>query len=80
MKNHHPLVLETPLGRNKEARKVAIYVMKRYSGLSNREIAKEFGGLHYTAVAKTYARLETDMKRDRELRRAVEEVMSYVKT
>jgi hypothetical protein len=67
-------------GRDKEARKVAIYVMKRYSGLSNRDIAKEFGGLHYTAVTKTCARLEVEMKRDRELRKAVQEVMSYVKT
>jgi REP element-mobilizing transposase RayT len=67
-------------GRNKTARKVAIYVMKRYSGLSNRDIAKEFGGVHYTAVTKTCARLEVEMKRDRKLRKAVQEVMSYVKT
>jgi putative transposase len=67
-------------GRNKEARKVAIYVMKRYSGLSNRDIAKLFGGMHYTAVTKTCARLETEMNRDKELQKVILEVMSYVKT
>jgi chromosomal replication initiation ATPase DnaA len=30
-------------GRNKEARKGAIYSMKRYSGLSNLDIAEQFG-------------------------------------
>jgi putative transposase len=67
-------------GRNKEARKVAIYVMKRYSGLSNRRLAELFGVMHYSAVTKTCTRLEREMKKDRRLRKAVQEVMSNVKT
>jgi putative transposase len=67
-------------GRNREARKVAIYVMKRYSGLSNGEVAKRFGALHYSAVTKVCARLEVEMKKDKGLRKVVEEVMSNVKT
>jgi hypothetical protein len=45
------------MGRNKAARKVAIYVMRRYPGLSNREVVERFGGLHYSAVTKTCVRL-----------------------
>lgn len=67
-------------GRNKEARKVAIYVMKRSSGLGNRDIAKQFGGLHYSAVTKTCERLEIEMKNNEALRRVVQEIMSNVKT
>jgi chromosomal replication initiation ATPase DnaA len=59
------------MGRTKAARKVAIYVMKTYSGLSNREMAEQFGGLHYSAVKKTCTRLELEMKGDRELRKVI---------
>ena len=68
------------MGRNKAAWKVAIYVMKRYSGLSNREVAERFGGLHYSAVTKTCTRLEQEMKGDKKLRKVIQEVMSNVKT
>jgi len=54
--------------------------MKRYSGLSNGEVAKRFGGLHYSAVTKTCTRLEMEMRKDRELREAVQGIMSNVKT
>ena len=48
---------------------MALYVMKRYSGLSNREVAKQFGGLHYSAVTKTCTRLEIEMRGDKKLRK-----------
>jgi putative transposase len=67
-------------GRNKEARKVAIYVMKRYSGLGNRDVGKQFGGLHYSAVTKTCTRVEKEMTKDRRLEKVVQEIMSNVKT
>jgi chromosomal replication initiation ATPase DnaA len=34
-------------GRNNTAKKVAVYLMKRYAGLDNREIGQVFGGIHY---------------------------------
>ena len=67
-------------GRNKTARKVAIYLMKRYSGLSNLEAAKQFGGLHCSAVTKTCTRLELETKGDKRLQKVIREVMSKVKT
>ncbi len=33
-------------GRNNTAKKVAIYLMKRYTCLDNKEIGRVFGGLH----------------------------------
>lgn len=37
-------------------------MMKRHSELSNLDIVRPFGGLHYSAVAKTCARLEVEIK------------------
>ncbi len=34
------------------ARKVALYLTRRHSGLTNQEIGTLFGGMHYTAVSK----------------------------
>ena len=67
-------------GRNNTARTVAMYLIKRYSGLSNEEIAQFFGGLHYSAVSKAYARLENEMTQDSELRNLVKKLVSHVKT
>jgi len=67
-------------GRNNTARRVALYLIKRYSGLSNEEIGQFFGGLHYSAVSKAYARLENAMTQDSELRNLVKKLVSHVKT
>lgn len=67
-------------GRNNRARKVAIYLIKRYSGLTNQEIGNLFGGMHYSAVSKSSARLESEMAEDKDLRNVVERLVSHVKT
>ncbi|MDY7037197.1 MAG: transposase [Thermodesulfobacteriota bacterium] len=66
-------------GRNNTAKKVAIYLMKRYTCLGNKEIAHVFGGLHYSAVSKAVARLERELSKDKDLAKRVEKTMSYVK-
>ncbi|HUT71921.1 MAG TPA: hypothetical protein VMW89_14730 [Desulfatiglandales bacterium] len=59
---------------------MAIYDIKRYSGLGNQEIGTLFGGMHYSAVSKSSARLETEMTDDNALRDLVTEIVSNVKT
>ena len=66
-------------GRN-TAKKVAIYIIKRYSGLGNQEIGTLFGGMHYSAVTKASARLETEMTQDKDLRSIVKEILANIKT
>lgn len=61
------------------SRNVAIYLAKRYSGLSNRKIGEIFGGIHHSAVSKASGRLEEEIKKDKRLFRLVEEVKSHVK-
>jgi hypothetical protein len=66
--------------RDNRARKVAIYLVKRYSGLSNEEIGELFGGIHYSAVSKVSARVEREMEGDKKLSKLVEALNSKVKT
>ena len=67
-------------GRNNTAKKVAIYLMKRYSCLDNKEIGQVFGGLHYSAVSKSAARLEKALSKDKKLAKLVNKLVSNVKT
>lgn len=39
-----------------EYRNMALYLMKRYTGLTNKQIGQHFGGISYSGVAKVYQR------------------------
>jgi len=67
-------------GKNNKAKKVAMYLVYRYSGLGNTEIGKLFGGIHYSAVSKSVSRLKQEMLRNKDLASLVEKVKSHVKT
>ena len=73
-------ILKGKGARNNKAKKMAIYLIKRYSGLGNQEIGELFGGIHYSAVSKSSARLEREMAENRSLRKLVEDIISHVKT
>ena len=63
-------------------RKVGIYLLKRYTGMTNRQIGNLFGNLSYSAVAKTSARFSEQLSKDRSLRRTIQQItakMSHVK-
>jgi len=65
--------------KNNSARKAAIYFVQRYSGLSNEEVGKVFGGLHPSAISKASMRLKQAITCDKNLVRLVEEIESRVK-
>jgi len=66
--------------RNNVARKIAIYLVQRYTGLSNNEIGTLFGGIHYSAASKACARLRQEMTHNKGLSKLIEEIESNVKT
>jgi putative transposase len=71
----------TPRGsRQSTARKMAIYLMKRYSGLTNQEVGGVFGGLHYSAISQVSIRFGKILEGDSQLKNQLEAVMSKVKT
>ncbi len=67
-------------GRGTAARRVALYLAQRYTGLSNQAIGKELGGIHYSAVSKASVKLREEMIFDRRLSKLVGELDSRFKT
>lgn len=67
-------------GKKEEGRKVAVYLIQRYSGLSNREIGEIFGGIHSSSISKISIRLKEEMARDKNLYSLVNRIESNVKT
>jgi chromosomal replication initiation ATPase DnaA len=59
---------------------VAVYLIKRYSGLSNKEIGEIFGGIHYSSISKISIRLKDEMARNKDLDSLVKRIESNVKT
>jgi len=60
------------------ARKAAIYLSKRLTGLSNKEIGEAFK-ITYSAVSKSYKDMERVMKEERKIRRDIETIISHFK-
>lgn len=61
------------------ARKAAIYFGQRYSGMSNEEVGKIFGGIHFSAVSKATDRLKKEMVDDRNLSELIGKINSSFK-
>jgi len=60
------------------ARKAAIYLSKRLTGLTNKEIGEAFQ-ITYSAVSKSSGDMERIMKEERKIRRDVETIISHFK-
>jgi putative transposase len=67
-------------GRDNTARRVALYLAQRYTGLSNKAIGDIFGGIHYSAVSKASRRLREAMISDKRLSKLISEAESHFKT
>jgi chromosomal replication initiation ATPase DnaA len=57
-----------------EWRNIAIYLMKKLTGMTNRQIGELFGDLSYSAVAKAYQRFSVNLRKDKKLRKKVETI------
>jgi len=57
-----------------EWRNMAIYLMKKFTGITNGQIGQLFGDLSYSAVAKAYQRFSINLRRDKKLRKKVDTV------
>ena len=66
--------------RDDTARKMAIYLSKRYCGSSNLEIGRLFGGMHYSAISKASTRFSKEIEKDDDLKHKMKQIMSNVKT
>jgi chromosomal replication initiation ATPase DnaA len=69
---HGKITAEEVFGNNNHWRNTAIYLIKKFTGLPNRQIGELFGDLSYSAVAKAYYRFDVRLKQDASLRKVVE--------
>ncbi|HVN96683.1 MAG TPA: transposase [Syntrophorhabdaceae bacterium] len=63
-------------------RNLAIYLVKKYTGVPNHEIGELFGGISYSAVPKVYRRFADRLSKDNDLRketRKIEDALKHVK-
>jgi REP element-mobilizing transposase RayT len=67
-------------GKNNTARKVAIYLVHKYTSLKNEEIGSIFGNVHYSTISKTSISIDEEMAHNEELARLVKGVISNFKT
>jgi chromosomal replication initiation ATPase DnaA len=65
--------------KGSEARGMATYLVKRYSGMGNGKIGAIFGGIHPSAVTKARGRVEEKMKKDARIRGLMGTIMSKAK-
>jgi hypothetical protein len=66
-------------GRENRARKVALYLCQRYTGLGNEAIGEMFGGIHYSTVSKVASRIREEMPKDKELSELMDKLNSHFK-
>ncbi|MEW5784739.1 MAG: transposase [Bacillota bacterium] len=64
---------------NHQARKIAIYILKQYTTLSNREIGAYLGGLHYSTVSKAAALMDKELAENQILMNLLSAVKSHAK-
>ena len=62
--------------KNKEHRNIAIYLLKKYTGLTNRQIGQQLGNISYSAVAKVYQRFSEKLRKDKALKKKIAGIMS----
>jgi chromosomal replication initiation ATPase DnaA len=71
-------VLKDKRGR----RNIAIYLIKKWTSVTNGQIADTFGGVSCSAIAKANERFSVKIMKDRTLRRTVDKIsrkISYAK-
>ena len=66
-------------GKGNKARRAALYLSQRHTGLSNGEIARYFEGIQSSAVSKASSRLKEEMVSDKKLSRLIEKLESIFK-
>lgn len=63
-------------GRWNEPRKLSIYLIKKYANRQLKDLAKLFGGVHYTAISQMSRRIAEKRKNSREL----DETLKYMES
>lgn len=72
---HFEITRDEVMRKGGDYRKMAIYLLKKFTGMTNQQIGELFGGLTYSAVAKTYERFSSRLEEDSSLRKKPESIL-----
>ncbi len=64
------------LSDRREYRNICIYIMKKYTGMTNGQIGQIFNGLTFSAVAKVYYRMAKAVEENRAMRKKIGKIIS----
>ena len=82
MAEHFKVSPEDVFKDKRERRNIAVYLIKKWTSVTNGQIADMFGGVSCSAIAKANERFSAKIMKDRTLRKTVDKIsrkMSYVK-
>ena len=74
--SHLKIPPEDLLQKGGENRKIETYLMKKLTGMSNKQIGHLFGELSYSAVAKVYQRFSAESRTNKRLSKILKELMA----
>lgn len=63
----------------KNARQIAIYIVRNLTNLSMVEIGKEFGGRHYTTIVYTIQQMDKHMQTNNHIKESVEDIIKNIR-
>ena len=66
------------LNDRKEFRNISIYIMKKYTSMTNVQIGTIFNGLTFSAVAKVHHRISKKVEENRKMRKKVDKIVSVL--
>jgi putative transposase len=72
LRTHGKITSEEVFQNSSHGRDIAIYLIKKFTSLPNRQIGELFDDLSYSAIAKAYQRFSVRLNEDTSLRKMVE--------
>ena len=75
VKKYHQVSFEDLKNLKGDPRNMAIYLLKTYTALSNREIGEKFGGVGVSSVSKVFERFKEKLNNDNELKRQLKALL-----
>jgi putative transposase len=69
---------EVVVNDRKEYRNICIYIMKKYTGMTNSQIGQIFNDLSFSAVSKAFQRETKAIKENRAMRKKVNKIISIL--
>lgn len=76
--NYFGIEKEVVVNDRKEYRNICIYIMKKYTGMTNSQIGQVFNGLSFSAVSKAFQRETKAIKENRAMRKRVNKIISIL--